>query len=161
MSPHLPHKSFSPTPEQPEPDTEKTVFPLRAARLILAAVLPLRRAAIQALPGAAHPHVPGRAPVSSCSFRLKGGNVFNLHTPHPDHESPETAIAPAPFPVFQKQKGEPRFFNKRNIWLLAIAAAYILTPDEFLFDGIGKLGLLDDAAVILGAVFTVFFPDGD
>ena len=54
-----------------------------------------------------------------------------------------------------------RFFNKRNIWLLAIAAAYILTPDEFLFDGIGKLGLLDDAAVILGAVFTVFFPDGD
>ncbi|MBP9524920.1 MAG: hypothetical protein KBE69_01195, partial [Akkermansia sp.] len=85
MSPHLPHKSFSPTPEQPEPDTEKTVFPLRAARLILAAVLPLRRPAIQALPGAAHPHVPGRAPVSSCSFRLKGGNVFNLHTPHPDH----------------------------------------------------------------------------
>jgi len=32
---------------------------------------------------------------------------------------------------------------------------------EFLFDGIGRLGLLDDAAVILGAVLTVFFPDGD
>ena len=38
---------------------------------------------------------------------------------------------------------------------------YFLTPDEFLFDGIGTLGLLDDAAVILGAVLTVFFPDGD
>ena len=45
--------------------------------------------------------------------------------------------------------------------LLAAAGAYILTPDEFLFDGIGRLGLLDDAAVILGAVLTVFFPDGD
>ena len=62
---------------------------------------------------------------------------------------------------FKSRKGEPRFFNKRNICLLAAAGAYILTPDEFLFDGIGKLGLLDDAAVILGAVFTVFFPDGD
>ena len=44
------------------------------------------------------------------------------------------------FRYFKSKKGEPRFFNKRNIWLLAIAAAYILTPDEFLFDGIGKLG---------------------
>ena len=41
------------------------------------------------------------------------------------------------FRYFKSKKGEPRFFNKRNIWLLAIAAAYILTPDEFLFDGIG------------------------
>ena len=32
---------------------------------------------------------------------------------------------------------------------------------QTLFDGIGRLGLLDDAAVILGAVLTVFFPDGD
>ena len=62
------------------------------------------------------------------------------------------------FRYFKGKKGEPHFFNKRNIWLLAIATAYILTPDEFLFDGIGKLGLLDDAAVILGAIFTVFFP---
>ena len=36
------------------------------------------------------------------------------------------------FRYFKSKKGEPRFFNKRNIWLLAIAAAYILTPDEFL-----------------------------
>ena len=56
------------------------------------------------------------------------------------------------FRYFKSRKGEPRFFNKRNICLLA---------DEFLFDGIGRLGLLDDAAVILGAVLTVFFPDGD
>lgn len=66
------------------------------------------------------------------------------------------------FRYFKSRKGEPRFFNKRNICLLAAAAgAYILTPDEFLFDGIGRLGLLDDAAVILGAVLTVFFPDGE
>ena len=65
------------------------------------------------------------------------------------------------FRYFKSKKGEPRVFNTRKIGLLAIAAAYILTPDEVLFDGIGKLGLLDDAAVILGAVFTVFFPDGD
>ena len=63
------------------------------------------------------------------------------------------------FRYFKSRKGEPRFFNKRNICLLAAAGAYILTPDEFLFDGIGSL--LDDAAVILGAVLTVFFPDGD
>ena len=62
------------------------------------------------------------------------------------------------FRYFKSRKGEPRFFNKRNICLLAAAGAYILTPDEFLFDGIGRLGLLDDAAVILGAVLTVFFP---
>ena len=62
------------------------------------------------------------------------------------------------FRYFKSRKGEPRFFN---ICLLAAAGAYILTPDEFLFDGIGRLGLLDDAAVILGAVLTVFFPDGD
>lgn len=65
------------------------------------------------------------------------------------------------FRYFKGKKGEPHFFNKRNIWLIAIAAAYILTPDEFLFDGISKLGLLDDAAVILGAIFAVFLPDGD
>lgn len=65
------------------------------------------------------------------------------------------------FRYFKSKKGKPRFFNKRNIGLLVLAAAYILTPDEFLFDGIGRLGLLDDAAVILGAAFTVFFPDGD
>ena len=40
---------------------------------------------------------------------------------------------------FKSRKGEPRFFNKRNICLLAAAGAYILTP----------------------AVLTVFFPDGD
>ena len=51
------------------------------------------------------------------------------------------------FRYFKSRKGEPRFFNKRNICLLAAAGAYILTPDEFLFD--------------LGAVLTVFFPDGD
>ena len=56
------------------------------------------------------------------------------------------------FRYFKSRKGEPRFFNKRNICLLAAAGAYILTPDEFLFDGIGRLGLLDDAAVILGAL---------
>ena len=50
------------------------------------------------------------------------------------------------FRYFKSRKGEPRFFNKRNICLLAAAGAYILTPDEFLFDGIGRLGLLDDAA---------------
>ena len=82
-------------------------------------------------------------------------------SPVPIHEPSKTAAATAPVPVFQKQKGEPRFFNKRNICLLAAAGAYILTPDEFLFDGIGRLGLLDDAAVILGAVLTVFFPDGE
>lgn len=65
------------------------------------------------------------------------------------------------FRYFKSKKGEPRFLNRRNIWLFVLAAAYILTPDEFLFDGIGRLGLLDDAAVILGAAFTVFFPDGD
>lgn len=65
------------------------------------------------------------------------------------------------FRYFKSKKGNPHFFNKRNIWLIAIAAAYILTPDEFLFEGIEKLGLLDDAAVILGAIFVVFFPDGD
>ena len=48
-----------------------------------------------------------------------------------------------------------------NKGIVYAAGAYILTPDEFLFDGIGRLGLLDDAAVILGAVLTVFFPDGD
>lgn len=41
------------------------------------------------------------------------------------------------FRYFKSRKGEPRFFNKRNICLL------------------------DDAAVILGAVLTVFFPDGE
>lgn len=40
------------------------------------------------------------------------------------------------FRYFKSRKGEPRFFNKRNICLLAAAGAYILTPDEFLFDGI-------------------------
>lgn len=65
------------------------------------------------------------------------------------------------FRYLKGKEGKPRFFNKRNIWLVAMATAYILTPDEFLFDGIGKLGLLDDAAVILGAIFTVFLPDGD
>lgn len=59
-----------------------------------------------------------------------------------------------------KQKRRTAFFNKRNICLLAAAGAYILTPDEFLFDGIGRLGLLDDAAVILGAVLTVFSRTG-
>ena len=82
-------------------------------------------------------------------------------SPVPVHEPSKTAAATAPVPVFKSRKGEPRFFNKRNICLLAAAGAYILTPDEFLFDGIGRLGLLDDAAVILGAVLTVFFPDGD
>ena len=62
------------------------------------------------------------------------------------------------FRYFKSKKGEPRFFNKRNIWLLAIAAAYILTPDEFLFDGIGKLGLLDDAAVILLSLIHISEP---
>ena len=38
------------------------------------------------------------------------------------------------FRYFKSRKGEPRFFNKRNICLLAAAGAYILTPDEFLFD---------------------------
>lgn len=61
---------------------------------------------------------------------------------------------------FKSKKGEPHFFNKRNICLLAIVGTYILTPDEFLFEGISRLGLLDDAAVILGAVFITFFPDG-
>lgn len=65
------------------------------------------------------------------------------------------------FRYFKGKKGEPHFFNKRNIWLIAIATAYILTPDEFLLEGIGKLGLLDDAAVILGTIFAVFLPDGD
>lgn len=65
------------------------------------------------------------------------------------------------FRYFKSKKEEPHFFNKRNICLLVLAGVYILIPDEFLFAGINKLGLLDDAAVILGAVFTVFFPDGD
>lgn len=65
------------------------------------------------------------------------------------------------FRYLRGKEGKSRFFNKRNMWLVAIATAYILTPDEFLFDGIGKLGLLDDAVVILGAIFTVFLPDGD
>lgn len=82
-------------------------------------------------------------------------------SPVPIHEPSKTAAATAPVPVFQKQKRRTAFFNKRNICLLAAAGAYILTPDEFLFDGIGRLGLLDDAAVILGAVLTVFFPDGE
>ncbi|WP_215429254.1 hypothetical protein [Akkermansia muciniphila] len=45
--------------------------------------------------------------------------------------------------------------------MIILTAAYILTPDEFLFAGVDRLGLLDDAAVILGAIFTVFFPDRD
>lgn len=43
---------------------------------------------------------------------------------------------------FKSRKEEPRFFNKRTIFLMAAAGAYILTPDEFLLDGIGRLGLL-------------------
>ena len=73
-------------------------------------------------------------------------------SPVPVHEPSKTAAATAPVPVFQKQKRRTAFFQQTE---------YILTPDEFLFDGIGRLGLLDDAAVILGAVLTVFFPDGD
>ena len=65
------------------------------------------------------------------------------------------------FRHFKSKKGKPHFFNRRNIWVIVLAAAYILTPDEFLLAGIGKLGLLDDAAVILGAALTVFFPDED
>ena len=61
-----------------------------------------------------------------------------------------------------KGKAEkPRFFNKRNRWLIASAFIYILTPDEYLFSGIGKLGLLDDITVILGAFFTAFLPERD
>ena len=66
------------------------------------------------------------------------------------------------FRYFKSRKGEPRFFNKRNICLLAAAGAYILTPDEFLFDGIGRQKSPGGHKKnILGAVLTVFFPDGD
>lgn len=65
------------------------------------------------------------------------------------------------FRYLKGKEAKPRFSNKRNIWLVAIATAYILTPDEFLFDGIDKLGLLDDMAVILGTLLIVLLPDGD
>jgi uncharacterized membrane protein YkvA (DUF1232 family) len=154
-------KNPFPPPEQPEPDTGKTIFPLRAAHPILAAVLPLRRPPVPALPGAAPPHVPGRTSVLKLLFPPERGKRFNLHIHILIMNLQKQQLLLRLFRYFKSKKGEPRFFNRRNIWLLAIAAAYILTPDEFLFDGIGKLGLLDDAAVILGAVFTVFFPDGD
>ncbi|BBP47949.1 hypothetical protein CXT96_06095 [Akkermansia muciniphila] len=86
---------------------------------------------------------------------------LNLYPPFPSMNLQKQQLLLRLFRYFKSRKGEPRFFNKRNICLLAAAGAYILTPDEFLFDGIGRLGLLDDAAVILGAVLTVFFPDGD
>lgn len=81
-------------------------------------------------------------------------------SPVPVHESSKQQLLLRLCRYFKSRKGEPRFFNKRNICLLAAAGAYILTPDEFLFDGIGRLGLLDDAAVILGAVLTVFSRTG-
>lgn len=94
--------------------------------------------------------------------RERSGKWLSLNLyPRSRHESSKTAALLRLCRYFKSRKGEPRFFNKRNICLLAAAGAYILTPDEFLFDGIGRLGLLDDAAVILGAVLTVFFPDGD
>ncbi|MBT8778950.1 hypothetical protein HHJ06_09860 [Akkermansia muciniphila] len=65
------------------------------------------------------------------------------------------------FWYLKSKKGKQHFFNRRNICVIILTAAYILTPDEFLFAGVDRLGLLDDAAVILGAIFTVFFPDRD
>lgn len=82
-------------------------------------------------------------------------------SPVPVHEPSKTATATAPVPVFQKQKRRTAFFQQTEYMPSGRPGAYILTPDEFLFDGIGRLGLLDDAAVILGAVLTVFFPDGE
>ncbi|PNC05240.1 hypothetical protein CXU21_08840 [Akkermansia muciniphila] len=112
--------------------------------------------------GASHPcSSPPPAQFKVAPYAWKGGNVLNSIPHIPIMNLQKQQLLLRLFRYFKGKKGEPHFFNKRNIWLIAIAAVYILTPDEFLLDGIGKLGLLDDAAVILGAIFTVFLPDGD
>lgn len=57
---------------------------------------------------------------------------------------------------FKSRKGEHRVFNKRQLWLAGVAAAYILIPDDYLFEGISKIGLLDDLAIIVGCVIPTF-----
>lgn len=104
----------------------------------------------------------GRLLLQAAPSRLKGGGNGLTCIPHiPVINLQKPQLLLRLFRYFKGKKGEPHFFNRRNIWLIVIADAYILPPDEFLFDGIRKLGLLDDAAVILGAIFPVFFPDGD
>lgn len=61
---------------------------------------------------------------------------LNLYPPFPSMNLQKQQLLLRLFRYFKSRKGEPRFFNKRNICLLAAAGAYILTPDEFLFDGI-------------------------
>ena len=135
-----------PAQKKPETDVGKRVFLPHPEHPILDGN-PLPR------PGRSGTACPFRKKPPFSNLLLPAEGEKTVSPASSGHDPPETATATTLFPLFQKQKGRTALFQQ---------AQYMpARPDEFLFAGIDKLGLLDDAAVILGAVFTVFFPDGD